>query len=272
MNIVLIIPDIHGRKFWKNDIAVMMADIDSQAIDVVFLGDYVDPYPEEGVSDDDAVGNFRQIIDFSKGKDNVHLLLGNHDLQYFKENYVSWSDRCRYSMRKADEIRSLFRDNHSLFQIAWQTTVNNKKYIFTHAGILKGWIKCYTDIEFPTEESLNKMLHSKKGLVALASIPWRRGGYSLYGSPVWADASEHLYVNDDFREDFYQVFGHTRLSTEGLGDEYKGKGVYIASSSFAMLDAMTSFMLSDDGQIKPIGVEPTFLQDDAWTFNYIRNY
>lgn len=49
MKRVLIIPVIHGRIFWKEDVTAMMADIDNHVIDVVFLGDYVDPYPQEGI-------------------------------------------------------------------------------------------------------------------------------------------------------------------------------------------------------------------------------
>lgn len=67
MNKVLIIPDIHGRTFWKEDVTSLLADIDSRAIDVVFLGDYVDPYPEEGISDEDAVRNFRGAVQFFRG-------------------------------------------------------------------------------------------------------------------------------------------------------------------------------------------------------------
>lgn len=272
MNKVLIIPDIHGRTFWKEDVTSLLADIDSRAIDVVFLGDYVDPYPEEGISDEDAVRNFRLIVDLAKGRENVHLLLGNHDLHYFKEHFVGWRDRCRYSIKHADEIKSLFRDNHSLFKIAWQTTINNKQFMFTHAGILKNWMKSYANTDYvPTQEYLNRLLRSKNGLSILACISLRRGGYALYGSPVWADLMEHLYADDDYHDEFYQIFGHTHLSTERLGDEYKGKGVYIASSSLAMLDAKTSFILSEYWQIKPIGVEPTYLQDDAWIFNYTNN-
>lgn len=89
----------------------MIADIDNQVIDVVFLGDYVDPYPQEGITDEQAIMGFREIIYFAKGRDNVHLLLGNHDLQYFKEDFICEWDYCRYCREYEDEIKTLFRSN-----------------------------------------------------------------------------------------------------------------------------------------------------------------
>ena len=118
MSKVLVIPDIHGRIFWKEDVATLMADIDSHAIDVVFLGDYIDPYPQEDITDEQAINGFREIIGFARDRDNVHLLLGNHDMQYFKEDFVSEWDYCRYCTEYEDEIKTLFRSNDTLFKIA----------------------------------------------------------------------------------------------------------------------------------------------------------
>ena len=40
----LIIPDVHGRSFWKKAIKKHFDECDH----VVFLGDYIDPYGWEG--------------------------------------------------------------------------------------------------------------------------------------------------------------------------------------------------------------------------------
>ena len=40
---ILIIPDVHGRRFWRD--AIESDDYDK----VIFLGDYLDPYPDEGI-------------------------------------------------------------------------------------------------------------------------------------------------------------------------------------------------------------------------------
>lgn len=48
----LIIPDVHGRDFWKDAANRFPGNI-------VFLGDYLDPYPLEGISPDEAFTNSR---------------------------------------------------------------------------------------------------------------------------------------------------------------------------------------------------------------------
>ena len=59
---ILIIPDVHGRDFWKE--AIERKDYEK----VVFLGDYSDPYDIEGITDDVAIDNFKSIIDYKKNK------------------------------------------------------------------------------------------------------------------------------------------------------------------------------------------------------------
>ena len=44
MSKILIVPDVHGRKFWHKAIE-MIDEVDQ----VVFLGDYLDPYSHEGI-------------------------------------------------------------------------------------------------------------------------------------------------------------------------------------------------------------------------------
>ena len=52
---ILIIPDIHGRDFWKKA-------VDSKGYDkIIFLGDYTDPYDFEGITEETAVENFKYI-------------------------------------------------------------------------------------------------------------------------------------------------------------------------------------------------------------------
>ena len=46
---MIVIPNIHGRQFWRH--AIQLWDGKEQ---VVFLGDYLDPYHNEGLSNDEA--------------------------------------------------------------------------------------------------------------------------------------------------------------------------------------------------------------------------
>ena len=48
---LLVIPDLHGRKFWREAIANNIGQVDK----VIFLGDYLDPYMNEIEEDTDSM-------------------------------------------------------------------------------------------------------------------------------------------------------------------------------------------------------------------------
>jgi predicted MPP superfamily phosphohydrolase len=77
MTKILILPDIHGRPFWKDAVEKHFDECDK----IVFLGDYLDAYPNEEITRKQEKNNFSEIISFKeKNADKVVLLLGNHDL------------------------------------------------------------------------------------------------------------------------------------------------------------------------------------------------
>ena len=57
---ILIIPDVHGRDFWKEPVTRTLQETDAR---ICFLGDYHDPYPQEFHYDenllDRSVDNFK---------------------------------------------------------------------------------------------------------------------------------------------------------------------------------------------------------------------
>ena len=78
---VLIIPDVHGRDFWRE--AISREEFDK----VVFLGDYTDPYFGES-TDEKALQGLKDILDYKKNNlDNCILLIGNHDAPYEWDEY-----------------------------------------------------------------------------------------------------------------------------------------------------------------------------------------
>lgn len=89
MSKVLIIPDVHGRPFWRK------AKEKINSVDkVVFLGDYLDPYGYEGITRENAIEEFKEIIQFKvDNPDKVILLLGNHDCAYCYDFDVREGDR-----------------------------------------------------------------------------------------------------------------------------------------------------------------------------------
>ena len=127
---LLIIPDVHGRDFWKEA-------IDSNKYErIVFLGDYTDPYDIEGITNERAVDNFKSIIAYKQNNpDKVVLLLGNHDLHYYSEHYYELVGGVRYDPISAIVLQRLFQENHQYFQLAWETDMGGIHYLFSHAGV-----------------------------------------------------------------------------------------------------------------------------------------
>ena len=243
MDKILIIPDVHGRTFWKK--AIELIDTVDK---VVFLGDYLDPYSHENISSLDAINNFEEIIAFKKKYcDKIVLLLGNHDLHYWPKFKTWWG--CRRIDSSFDYISKLFLDNIDLFQISYKLD----KYLFTHAGVLNGWLKLINGIskigdstyaelmEFPqpiiTLDNLNTLLEIPYGLDMLFMVSRERGGNFEYGSCMWADVFEHTFV-DSVDPNIYQIFGHTMMTPS----IYKP----LIRHNFAMLDSQHCYILNID--------------------------
>ena len=192
MSKVLVMPDTHGRKFWKEP----CKNIDDYER-VIFLGDYLDPYSFDGISVEDAIDNFREIISFVKDKSNVVMLLGNHDMPYFSQIYKGFSWwHCRHSTMHYNEIRKIFRENKDLFRVAHVET----DVLFTHAGCTGAWVNEVFDGKYDTQidekkiydlcADINKLLETKDGLAKLYMVGRERGGRDRNGSCIWAHWTE----------------------------------------------------------------------------------
>lgn len=182
MSKILIVPDVHGRKFWRK------APETINSVDkVVFL----DPYPWEGISRRDAISEFKDIIEFKRSNpDKVILLLGNHDCAY------CFGSASRYE----NEIKSLFMDIFRLYY----------KEDRSHAGITNDWLKTYLP-EYDAERFTT--LTTKELIPFLWKVSFHRGGYDDTGSIVWSDVRE-----GDRESTFYQIFGHTQLEKDPIID------------------------------------------------------
>lgn len=123
---MIVIPDVHGRTFWRQ--AVQEFQGKEQ---ILFLGDYLDPYAYEGITPADAYKVFHEIIDLKKEHpDDITLLLGNHDLHYLNPEMEGG----RMDYRRREQIIEDITVNANLFCIAESTTIGGKNYLFTHAG------------------------------------------------------------------------------------------------------------------------------------------
>ena len=239
---VLIIPDVHGRTFWKS--AINKYPIEQYPnLHIVFLGDYLDPYESyDGITKEQALNNFKEILSL--------------------------------------EIKKLFIDNISRFKVHTIIELNECKYLFTHAGITQKYLDNIASLARNEYENWNpgnmdpkddprykwifemcdinetynfdlfeECLQNYKETfftAPLSIVSRERGGWHPYGSPIWADVHEHIY-NDDL-PGFYQIFGHTITFPTNPKDytiSYDGH-------NWAMLDASCAFILDNEGNIDVI--------------------
>lgn len=277
----LILPDIHGRTFWKN--AVDMFPIDEYPdLDIVFLGDYVDPYVSyDGITKEDAYNNFLDIIDYIKNDKRVIPLIGNHDWHYFVNFDSSRIDRARES-----EIEKLFVNNINLFRLSYEIKINDITYLLSHAGITYGWldeIKTMAKYSYRVKnpvydheiewndfldklENLNidtyndfsvldKCLYNYDDLTYtrfISIVGPDRGGYRRdSGSIIWADVHEHLYSKESLSK-YYQIFGHTITYPDGPESYYISDKNDNKNFNIAMIDASQAFVLTDDNKLMPL--------------------
>lgn len=210
---LLIIPDIHGRDFWIEP----CSHID-KFDKVVFLGDYHDPYSYQ-VSKDTSRHRLRDKLVpwIIEHKDKVICLIGNHDIEYL----IGVHEGCRYDFMHAHEIQSYLK------QMPLQLTYKCEGYLFSHSGILPGWM----DLNEFNIDTLNNVPLKHPALMQVSEM---RGGNARFGfsSCIWGDlyeynASEH-YTN------YYQIFGHTQLHTEYISTDY------------ACLDCREAFVLDTE--------------------------
>ena len=258
----LIIPDVHGREFWKEALDRFPKETYSN-IDIVFLGDYLDPYDFENISKEIAIINFEEIIKIAKEDNRIHLLLGNHDWHYI--NYI---DSCRIDHINYHTIKRLFNDNIKLFNIAYENKIDNITYLYTHAGITNGWINEIYELSnsslgkpWVNEEQkkwikeniinkdinielLNKLPTNFQGASWLGMISLYRGGDYEYGSCIWADYLEHEKSYQPFRKDTYQIFAHS------LGIPTLDEG--IVTENYAMVDSRCAWVLNSNKTIEKL--------------------
>ena len=271
---ILIIPDVHGRTFWKTAIDKYPIS-EFPDLKIIFLGDYLDPYTGyENITPEYAYTNFENILYYAKNDPRITLLIGNHDWHYFVN-----LDHCRIDRARERDIENMFKENMDLFSLVKIIELNNVKYLFTHAGITQKWLndicalalqevnEWNTDDEFPIKEEdpkyiwisnvaklnqtydfenvLNECLKNYDDTFysCLPSMISReRGGWYPHGSLIWADAYEHLYTEKQL-ENFYQIFGHTMSFPNNDPTQY-----YIGKN-WAMIDASQAFIIDEENNL-----------------------
>lgn len=267
----LVIPDVHGRTFWRDAIKRFPKE-QHPDLKIIFLGDYMDPYYMiEDIDDNMAFEVFTEIIDLAKSDDRVQLLLGNHDW-----HYIHHTDSSRINFDRYDEIKTILIKNFQLFKICERLTIKDKTFVFSHAGILRGWVQsvksfCQTwlerDVELPqwqtdflvkmvddltmdnAPEMTNEMMSMDEfKSCGISMISRNRGGRFSYGSPIWADAWEHVDACKEEPYEYYQVFGHTLGFPKSFHDSLDE---YFINDpmQYAMLDSRQAFVIDENAKI-----------------------
>lgn len=224
MTKILIIPDVHGRDFWKEP-------CNNWEGKIVFLGDYHDPYGEyvDGEPNkDESLANLKELVEFVENKrhtSDVICLLGNHDLSYFNGN-----GKCRFDYWQQEEVKELISNlNPQLYYVIGDLTPEvPNKYLFSHAGITKNWLGC-NNLELRDLDDIDIT-----NLSPLDQIPYSRGGYSIYGSCVWNDLEDFQFQTP--YKDYYQIFGHS----------WRGRTKPLITDKYAMLDCCKPFILNTE--------------------------
>lgn len=247
---MIIVPDIHGRSFWREPIlrhflSQRLVGDAEESEKVIFLGDYLDPYPKERISMMRAMEVLEEIIALKREyPDEVVLLLGNHDLPYILPHLFTSG---RHDSFYEDDAHRLFTENLSLFCLLHSTAIGGRKYLFSHAGVHPEWTRRklgttdFCEIEQYYAKPFLRI--DPKHLAALNSCSFFRGGAEDYGSFVWADVEEFAVcplkdADTEPQNECYQIFGHTQQKERP-----------ITTDDYACLDCRQLFTLDKDGRL-----------------------
>lgn len=237
---ILIIPDLHGRSFWEKPYADLKAR-KREFDQIIFMGDYFDPYAREGIDECQAIINWERLYDtLMKSCLSCFpvFLIGNHDAHYINNIFAHLAASNRMSKYHLNTIKGIFADHRSMMQLAYETSVGGRKMLFTHAGVNRQWVERHRElIGEVNADNLNKLTKSDEGWRALADVGSVRGGRAETGGPLWADVHEHYdadgkpYAIDGYD---YEIFAHSQQEADP-----------IINDKFAMLDVRRPFVLDD---------------------------
>ncbi len=235
MGRILIIPDVHGRTFWKEPVKKYLDECEQ----IVFLGDELDPYSdeEEKPTRKQSMAILDEIIKLKKeNKDKVTLLIGNHAAHYMWRDFGKSS---RFDSSNAYHNKETYLSNKTLFKVAWDKMIGDTRYLLTHAGVMRSWYERHKDkIGELTADNLNASFDVDAWSEYSNYRGW--GGYNV-GSPMWSDVRERLREGAEEKENFegiYNIFAHTRLN-----------GKPIIRDKWACIDCRKAFILDEEGNL-----------------------
>ena len=248
---ILVIPDVHGETFWKRPVLKYIDQVDR----IIFLGDYLDPYPDEGkeYSPQDVFDNLMDIIDFKRSHmDKVILLKGNHDQHYASETFRDMACASRCDTINWSIYNAVFVRNKELFKLVHLENVRGLPYLFSHAGLTLYWINKVNSgvwkladnkisVTSPDiVEKINALDDSEEGQEMLCVVGrFRNLIGAKSGSILWADIEEHPIPDAPKAyglNKVFQVVGHSKLN-----DEYDK----VEFDNLVLIDSQQCFMIDE---------------------------
>ena len=248
---ILVVPDVHGETFWKEPVQKYIDQVDR----IIFLGDYLDPYPEEGneYSPQGVFDNLMDIIDLKRSHmEKVVLLKGNHDQHYASEMFRFLACGSRCDTTNWGLYNAVFVRNADLFKLVHLEEIKGIPYLFSHAGLTLNWInKVNSDIwkladnkisvaDPDIVERINALDDEGEGQEMLSIVGrYRNLLGSKSGSVLWADIEEHSIPDAPKAyglNKVFQVVGHSRLN-----DEYDK----IEFDNLVLIDSRQCFMIDE---------------------------
>lgn len=259
--VLLIIPDIHGRDFYKSAVDEAIKD----NVDIICLGDYLDPYPYDELHEGGVSKPLKELVALKKKYPHkIHLLIGNHDSSYMFHPSMC---RARYDMFNGPKYQKYFQNNATSFDLFYRTDIAGKKFLFSHAGITRQWMSAVCDKIGLQTDDLDGFLHElnmrfkefclnneKNSIWSLLShVGIERGGKEDSGSMIWADFFEHTDQRNWLSDtDIVQVVGHTQL---------KYNPVRVDDRLFC-LDCRTPFYIDSEGAIRNYHNDQSIMDTD----------
>ncbi len=253
---ILVVPDVHGDIFWKEPVNRYIDIVDK----IIFLGDYLDPYPKEGEqhTPQNLFDNLMDIIDLKrKYLDKVVLLKGNHDQHYASEVFLEYSCASRCDKTNWGIYNAVFVRFENLFKIVHLENLLSLPYLFSHAGLTVYWIhkvnhelwKLADNMVSVTDskiiEKFNQLEKTYEGHVALSTTgKYRSLLGEKTGSVLWADIEEHSISKAPKAyglNKVFQVFGHTRLNEQYDKLEF---------DNLVMIDSKQCFIIDESREEK----------------------
>lgn len=237
----LLIGDIHGRTNWKR-IVQNNPDVDQ----VIIFGDYFDPY--DFIPGYEQLRNFNRIVDFAvESKNDVVLLLGNHDLHYYSDVQPC----SRYDRNNAKVFTEAIAEALLYMNVAHSFD----DVLCSHAGVSPKWLDKWSpgwDVNNIVDHVEN--IHDTN----IKAFGFDDEDTSNYGNnvvqgPMWirpealiTASKEDTQIKDKYR----QVFGHTQLDDIVLSHKSLVK---FFDERFIMVDALEhgGYMVYEDGVFTP---------------------